>query len=231
MRSHVYLGACAVFSTLALVMPAVASAQAAPDAVKTAAAAPADDGTTIIVTGTRINRPNLTSAVPVTSITAVELTQSSGNVSIGDTLNELPQMRATRTQANSTRFIGTAGITALDLRGLGTARTLTLVDGRRLITATPGQIVPDINDIPTDLIERVDIVTGGNSAIYGSDAVAGVVNFILKQNFEGFSGRAQGGISSRGTGGRISLTSPLGITLPMAAATSRCRPSSSTRTR
>jgi outer membrane receptor protein involved in Fe transport len=201
MRSHVYLGACAVFSTLALVMPAVASAQAAPDAVKTAAAAPADDGATIIVTGTRINRPNLTSAVPVTSITAVELTQSSGNVSIGDTLNELPQLRATRTQANSTRFIGTAGITALDLRGLGTARTLTLVDGRRLITATPGSIVPDINDIPTDLIERVDIVTGGNSAIYGSDAVAGVVNFILKQNFEGFSGRAQSGISSRGDRG------------------------------
>lgn len=195
MRSHVLLDACAAFTTLALVIPVVATAQTVAEPVK--AAASADDEGTIIVTGTRINRPNLTSAVPVTSLSAAELIGSTGNVSIGDSLNELPQLRATRTQANSTRFIGTAGITALDLRGLGTARTLVLVDGRRLITATPGTNIPDINDVPTDLIDRVDIVTGGNSAIYGSDAVAGVVNFVLKQNFEGFSGRAQGGLTSR----------------------------------
>ena len=154
----------------------------------------------IVVTGTRINRPNLVSTVPITSIGAQELT-STGNLSLGDTLNQLPQLRQTFSQANSTRFIGTAGINALDLRGLGTARTLVLVDGRRIITATPGVNRPDVNNIPTDLVERVDIVTGGNSAIYGSDAVAGVVNFVMKRDFEGIRARAQGGVSSRGDRG------------------------------
>ncbi len=202
MRSHALLGACALATTAFFIVPAVADAQVLATAGADTTVAPNDgDDTAIVVTGTRINRPNITSAVPLTSLTATELLGQSGSVSIGDTLNELPQLRATRTQANSTRFIGTAGITALDLRGLGTARTLVLVDGRRLITATPGVNIPDINDVPTDLIDRVDIVTGGNSAIYGSDAVAGVVNFVLKQNFEGFAGRAQGGVSSRGDRG------------------------------
>jgi outer membrane receptor protein involved in Fe transport len=154
----------------------------------------------IVVTGTRINRPNLVSTVPITSVGAQELT-STGNLSLGDTLNQLPQLRQTFSQANSTRFIGTAGINALDLRGLGSARTLVLVDGRRIITATPGINRPDVNNIPTDLVDRVDIVTGGNSAIYGSDAVAGVVNFIMKRDFEGVRARGQGGVSSRGDRG------------------------------
>ena len=152
-------------------------------------------GESIVVTGTRINRPTLTSTVPVTSVGLQDLSQ--GNVSLGDKLAELPQIRATFTQANSTRFIGTAGINALDLRGLGTQRTLVLVNGRRVITATPGINRPDVNTIPIDLIERTDIVTGGNSAIYGSDAVAGVVNFVLKRNFEGLRVSGQYGVSSR----------------------------------
>jgi outer membrane receptor protein involved in Fe transport len=152
-------------------------------------------GETIVVTGTRINRPTLTSAVPVTSVALQDLSQ--GNVSLGDKLAELPQIRATFTQANSTRFIGTSGINALDLRGLGTARTLVLVNGRRVVTATPGVNRPDVNSIPIDLVERTDIVTGGNSAIYGSDAVAGVVNFVLKRNFEGIRINGQYGVSSR----------------------------------
>ncbi|HYF46771.1 MAG TPA: TonB-dependent receptor plug domain-containing protein, partial [Acidimicrobiales bacterium] len=127
----------------------------------------------IIVTGSRINRPTLSSPVPVTSVGVQDLANQ-GNVSLGDKLAELPQVRATFTQANSTRFIGTAGINALDLRGLGTQRTLVLVNGRRVVTATPGVNRPDVNSIPIDLVDRVDIVTGGNSAIYGSDAVAGV---------------------------------------------------------
>ena len=184
----------------ALASIVAATSLAAQTATQTAAAAPLPADETIIVTGSRINRPNIDTAVPVTTVTAQELL-STGNVSLGDTLAQLPQLRATFTQANSTRNIGTAGINALDLRGLGTARTLVLVDGRRLITATPGINRPDVNNIPTDLLERVDIVTGGNSAIYGSDAVAGVVNFVLKRNFEGFTGRAQGGISSRGDRG------------------------------
>ena len=154
----------------------------------------------IVVTGSRIAIPvNLSSPVPVVSVSAEDL--SSGNLSLGDSLNQLPQLRATFSQSNSTRFIGTAGINALDLRGLGTARTLTLVNGRRQITATPGVERVDVNSIPSDLIERVDIVTGGNSAVYGSDAVAGVVNFVLNDDFDGIRLRGQGGISSRGDRG------------------------------
>lgn len=152
---------------------------------------------TIVITGTRISSPNVLSAVPITSIGAEDLVFQ-GNVSLGDALNELPALRSTFSQANSTRFIGTAGLNLLDLRGLGTARTLVLVNGRRHVTAQPGNFNIDTNTIPSDLIERTDIVTGGNSAVYGSDAVAGVVNFVLKRDFEGISGRAQGGISSRG---------------------------------
>ncbi len=151
----------------------------------------------IVVTGSRIAQPNVLSSIPITSVSAEDLTLQ-GNVSLGDALNELPALRSTFSQANSTRFIGTAGLNTLDLRGQGTARTLVLVNGRRHVTAQPGQLTVDTNTIPADLLERVDVVTGGNSAIYGSDAVAGVVNFILKRDYEGVEARAQGGISSRG---------------------------------
>ncbi len=151
----------------------------------------------ITVTGSRIRRPNIESNQPITSVGIQELTET-GDVSIGDALNDLPALRSTFSQANSGRFIGTAGLNILDLRGLGASRTLTLQNGRRLPAALPGTNLVDVNLIPTDLIERVDIVTGGNSAIYGSDAVAGVVNFVLRRNFEGIRVRGQSGISSRG---------------------------------
>ncbi|MDB5693754.1 MAG: TonB-dependent receptor [Alphaproteobacteria bacterium] len=151
----------------------------------------------ITVTGTRIRRPNLQSPVPITSVTQAELPEQ-GQASIGDALNDLPSLRSTFSQQNSGAFIGTAGLNELDLRGLGTSRTLVLVNGRRHVTAVPGQFIVDVNTIPQDLIERIDIVTGGEAAIYGSDAVAGVVNFILKRDFDGVRMRLQDGISSRG---------------------------------
>lgn len=151
----------------------------------------------IVVTGTRIQNPNVSSPVPVTSVDIGELV-GTGNVSLGDALNELPALRSTFSQGNSSRFIGTAGLSLLDLRGLGTTRTLVLVNGRRHVTAIPGDFRVDVNTIPTDLVERVDVVTGGNSAIYGADAVAGVVNFVLKRDFEGIRFRAQSGISDEG---------------------------------
>lgn len=150
----------------------------------------------IIVTGSRIASPNMLSAVPVTSVSVEQLTYQ-GNVSIGDALNELPALRSTYSQGNSTRFIGTAGLNLLDLRGQGIGRTLVLVNGRRHVTSQPGSFNVDTNTISADLLERVDVVTGGNSAVYGSDAVAGVVNFVLKRDFEGVAVRAQGGTSSR----------------------------------
>lgn len=154
----------------------------------------------IVVTGTRIARPTLSSSVPLTSVTTEDL-QGTGELSLGDALNDLPSLRSTFSSGNSSRFIGTAGLSLLDLRGLGTDRTLVLVNGRRHVTATPGDNGFDVNTIPSDLVERIDIVTGGNSAVYGSDAVAGVVNFILRRDYEGISIRGQAGISSRGDRG------------------------------
>lgn len=159
-----------------------------------------EEGGPILVTGSRIARPTLESAVPLTSVTIDDLT-GTGEVSLGDALNDLPSLRSTFSSGNSSRFIGTAGLSFLDLRGLGTARTLVLVNGRRHVTSLPGTSLFDVNTIPTDLTERVDIVTGGNSAVYGSDAVAGVVNFIMKRDYDGITARAQGGISSRGDRG------------------------------
>ena len=160
-----------------------------------------NEGATVVVTGTRINRPTLSSIVPVTSITSDELL-STGNLVIGDALNDLPQLRSTFSQSNSTRFIGTTGLNELDLRGLGTSRTLVLVNGRRHVTSVPGTSIIDTNTIPSDLLERVDVVTGGNSAIYGSDAIAGVVNFVLRQNFEGLRLNGQSSISTHGDRGQ-----------------------------
>ena len=157
-------------------------------------------GQPILVTGSRIARPTVQSAVPLTSVTVEDLT-GTGELSLGDALNDLPSLRSTFSSGNSSRFIGTAGLSLLDLRGLGTDRTLVLVNGRRHVTSTPGDNGFDVNTVPTDLVERIDIVTGGNSAIYGSDAVAGVVNFIMKRDYDGVAVRAQGGLSSRGDRG------------------------------
>jgi outer membrane receptor protein involved in Fe transport len=167
-----------------------------------AATDPSADGETILVTGSRIRRPNLESTVPITSVGGNEFFET-GSVSVGDALNDLPALRSTLGQSNSTQFLGTAGLSLLDLRGLGTQRTLVLVNGRRHVA---GDVLynassPDVNTIPTDLIERVDVVTGGNSAIYGSDAIAGVVNFVLKRDFDGLQLRGQSGISKYGDAG------------------------------
>ncbi|MBE1527689.1 outer membrane receptor protein involved in Fe transport [Sphingopyxis sp. OAS728] len=191
-------------SALAIMLaaPAYAQTEEAPAAPADEAVDAAGTGEAIIVTGSRIRRPNLESSVPITSISGDEFFQT-GKTSVGDVLNELPALRSTFSQSNSSRFLGTAGLNLLDLRGLGTQRTLVLQNGRRHIAGDilSNAVSPDVNTIPTDLIERVDIVTGGNSAIYGSDAIAGVVNFILKDNYEGVQLRAQGGSSKYGDAG------------------------------
>lgn len=156
----------------------------------------------IVVTGSRISSPNATSTSPITTITPTALLATS-RVSIGDTLNTLPQLQSTFSQANSTRFLGTAGLNLLDLRGLGTQRTLVLVNGRRHVGSDilNNAVSVDINTIPSDLIESIDILTGGESAVYGSDAIAGIVNFKLKDHYQGLEARVQGGISQYGDAG------------------------------
>ena len=156
-----------------------------------ATASPSDQN--IVITGSRIRRPNLESVVPITTIQGEQLFQR-GNADVGEALNDLPQLRSTFAQQNPGLGIGIAGLNLLDLRGLGTKRTLVVVNGRRHVAADilNSAASPDVNTISSDLIDRVDVVTGGNSAVYGSDAIAGVVNFILKRDFNGVQVRAQG---------------------------------------
>jgi outer membrane receptor protein involved in Fe transport len=168
-----------------------------------------ETGGDVVVTGSRISRPTLNSPVPVTSVTAADLTRT-GAISVGDVLNDLPSLRSTYSQANSTQYIGTSGVNFLDLRGLDVTRTLVLVNGRRHITGSEGDFLVDTNTIPTDLVDRVDVVTGGSSAVYGSDAMAGVVNFVLKRNFDGVTLNAQAGLSDEGDRGTYRLSGTFG---------------------
>ena len=183
MRSFILAGA----SALAIV---ASPAFAAEDQETKVAQGAAEEAAAemMVVTGSRIARENIDATVPIISLSAAELLQN-GQVNVGDRLALLPQFRPSFTSQNSGRFIGTAGLSILDLRGQGTNRTLVLQNGLRHVTSQPGAATVDVSTIPVDLIERVDIVTGGNSSVYGSDAIAGVVNFVLKRDFEGLTGR------------------------------------------
>lgn len=153
----------------------------------------------IVVTGSHIPTLNLDSISPVTAVTAQEI-RNTGVVRIEDLINSLPQVVGDQGSGLSSGANGTATI---NLRGLGPQRTLTLMNGRRLQGGDPGGIqgtnpayasAADVNQIPTALIERVDVLTGGASSTYGADAVAGVVNFVMKDNFEGVRVDANAGI-------------------------------------
>lgn len=134
----------------------------------------------VVVTGSRIVRKDFTSASPI-SVTSSADIKLSGFTRVEDMMNSLPQIEAAQTAFQSN---GASGTASLDLRGMGTQRTLVLVNGRRL---QPGGLIqaPDINQIPAALVERAEVITGGASATYGADAVAGVVNFVMKDDFEG----------------------------------------------
>ncbi|UNU44610.1 TonB-dependent receptor [Sphingopyxis sp. YF1] len=159
----------------------------------------------IIVTGSRIQGAGSVTAAPVAQLRGDSVVTRSGSISIGDQLSLLPQFRTSGTQAASTALgtqaPGQVGINLLDLRGLGPTRTLVLQNGRRLVSSTQQISQPDTNTIPAELIDRVDILTGGASSVYGADAIAGVVNFVLKQDYEGLSLHGQAGISDRGDAG------------------------------
>ncbi len=143
--------------------------------------AASEDVQEVVVTGSRIRSQNQNSLSPVTVIGAEDV-KASGVTRVEDLVNNLPQAFAAQ-GANVSN--GASGTATVNLRGLGASRTLVLVNGRRLHPGTPQLPTADLNTIPGGLIERVDVVTGGASAVYGSDALAGVVNFIMKKNFEG----------------------------------------------
>ncbi|NKC19717.1 TonB-dependent receptor [Pseudoalteromonas sp. S4498] len=138
----------------------------------------------IQVTGSRIKRFNLTSPTPVTVIGGVEL-ENQGITNVNDLLAEMPQATVGLSPENTTSFIYASGLNTTDLRGLGSERTLVLVNGRRFVPGSVGDTAVDLNNIPTSIIERVEIATGGAAAVYGADAVAGVVNIITKKSFDG----------------------------------------------
>ncbi|MBU6372742.1 MAG: TonB-dependent receptor [Alphaproteobacteria bacterium] len=151
----------------------------------------------IVVTGTRIKSAASQAPQPIQMLSAAELAQR-GQTSVADALDKIPALQASNNVEQSLRDGAVTGRVALDLRGLGSARTLVLVNGRRHVAGSPGSAAVDVSTIPSGMIERVDVLTGGASAIYGSDAVTGVVNFVLKENFEGQQLDMQFGASGQG---------------------------------
>ncbi len=143
----------------------------------------------VIVTGSRIPQPNLVTTSPVTQVTGEDI-DTAGVTRIEDLVSQLPQAFAAQ---NSTVSNGASGTATVSLRNLGSTRTLVLIDGRRMGHGSPNDAAADLNQIPEQLVERVEVLTGGASAVYGSDAIAGVVNFIMRKNFEGVQLDAQYG--------------------------------------
>jgi outer membrane receptor protein involved in Fe transport len=164
-------------------------------AVATAATLPAhaqeaDEVDTIVVTGSRIRSANLEGSSPVTQVTAADIA-TQGVTRVEDLINQLPQ--AFGQLQGSTVSNGADGTATVSLRGLGSRRTLVLIDGKRMPYGGVNDSAADLNQIPASMVERVEVLTGGASAVYGSDAVAGVVNFIMKKDFEGVELEAQYG--------------------------------------
>jgi outer membrane receptor protein involved in Fe transport len=166
----------------------------------------------VVVTGSRIASPNADSPSPLQVLTAADIA-ASGAINLQELLLKNPTMGTpTVSRTNSNFQTSSVGVSTVDLRNLGTSRTLVLINGRRVVSGIPGEATVDLNTIPVDFIERVEMLTGGASATYGSDAVAGVVNIILKRNFSGISMDAQLGRSSEGDDKRRKVSLTFGTT-------------------
>jgi outer membrane cobalamin receptor len=194
------LGTASILA-LAFMAPAAALAQQAPAQDPTEQpqttmppAEEASEVSEVVVTGSRLGRTNLTSTSPVAVLGSEDIALDRA-LNVEDVLNELPQFSnsigATNTGSDA------RGATTLDLRGLGQNRTLILINGTRAVPFSFRNSV-DVNAIPGPLIDRVEVLTGGASAVYGADAVAGVVNFILRDDFEGFEVNAIYNVSDEG---------------------------------
>lgn len=173
----------------------------------------------ITVTGSRIARADGYEAPTPVSVLGADELNKMATVTIADSVNRLPAFTNSQTPRNRSSNIssGTAGTNILNLRGLGANRTLVLQDGKRMVGSTiaTGTLsgAVDVNMIPSGLVQRVDVVTGGASAVYGSDALAGVVNFVLDKEFTGVKGNVDYGATTRGDGEnyKISLTAGTGF--------------------
>jgi outer membrane receptor protein involved in Fe transport len=176
---------------------------------------PAGDSNDIVVTGSRIARRDYQANSPIVTVGQDEF-QNRSAISVEQTLNQLPQFTpagsASVSSSAGTAFTGAdqaPGAATLDLRGLGANRTLVLINGRRAQPVN-AQLVVDVNTIPPAAIKNVEVITGGAAAVYGADAIAGVVNFILRDNFEGLEIDAQTGISEHGDGENYQINGLVG---------------------
>ena len=197
-----------LFSGAAGVVLATATAASAqtPTPEPTTAAEPSADEGEVTVTGSRVVRSGFSAPTPLTVISETEINNSSPSNNIADFVNTLPSLAGSTRPANSRLNIssGQAGINALNLRNLGAERTLILVNGKRSVGSTITGLV-DINTIPQALVSSVEVVTGGASAAYGSDAVAGVVNFILNTKYQGLKVEGDAGVTQYGDGFNYSM--------------------------
>lgn len=173
--------------------PAGATAQAPTEQAAESVQAEQD----IVVTGSRIRSPTLTSPSPLQVVTAQDI-ENKGSIDLQEVLQQNPAVGAPGSSRTTSTFGTSPGRATVNLRNLGTSRTLVLIDGRRTVAGQPGSSVVDLAMIPAAFVERVDVLTGGASAVYGSDAIAGVVNFIYKKDFDGIRVNTQAGISERG---------------------------------
>ena len=161
--------------------------------------AAAVDVSEIVVTGSRIPRDTFSSPQPLSVISA-ESIRESGSISIGQLLLEQPNINPATNSQNSSGTLFLAGQTRADIRGLGVTRTLVLMDGRRLPFSDASSPAVDLNTIPSLMVDKIETIAGGVSAVYGSEAIAGVVNFIMKKQQDGLEVDVQGGITQRGDG-------------------------------
>lgn len=199
LSSSVFTGAAALV-VLAMATPAAAQEAAAADAAVEE----------LVVTGSRLRLQDFTAPAPVSTVTG-EAIERSGLTNVTDLMQSYPALvGSTDSQdlANAGNR-GSVGLNLLNLRNLGEKRTLVLVDGRRHVAGDPGTSSVDTNALPIALIDRVEVQTGGASAVYGADGVSGVVNFITKKNFDGLEIRSQYGWSDLG-GGETSFVSAVG---------------------
>ena len=218
------LQSAAIFAASSVVSSTGAAAQTAPPPAESAAppSAPSVDGPVatpaeavigdIVVTGSRINRSGFSAPTP-TTVVGIQDIQKAAPANIADFVNQMPQLSGSSTTrtGNGNTSTGTNGLNTLNLRSLGSNRTLVLLDSRRVVASSVNAAV-DINNLPSALVERVDVVTGGASAAYGSDAIAGVVNFVLQKKYSGLKGSISGGITDRGddatTNGYLAFGTP-----------------------
>lgn len=166
----------------------------------------------LVVTGSRIRRDTFNAPVPVSVIDS-EAIVASGHVSVGDMLLDMPMINAASNAQNTSSTLFLAGQARADIRGLGPTRTLVLQDGRRIVFSDASSPAVDLNLMPSMMVDRVETMAGGASAVYGSEAIAGVVNLIMKKEYDGFQFETQVGTSEEGDGETFRISAMYGTKL------------------